>query len=124
MIKSGWKRFLQAALLSALVVILFSATTIASNNLTVHFLDVGQGDSELIQFDNKNVLIDGGEQNMGLRVESYLRDHGVSSLDLVVATHPHEDHIGGLIKVLNDFPVNSKCWIVGSPALRRPTSPS
>jgi beta-lactamase superfamily II metal-dependent hydrolase len=67
MIKSGWKRFLQAALLSALVVIIFSATTIASNNLTVHFLDVGQGDSELIQFDNKNVLIDGGEQNMGLR---------------------------------------------------------
>ena len=81
-----------------------SATAISSNNLTVHFLDVGQGDSELIQFDNKSVLIDGGVQDMGPRVESYLRDHGVSSLDIVVATHPHEDHIGGLLKVLNDFP--------------------
>jgi len=104
MIKSGWKRLLQVALLSILVAALFSATAIASNNLTVHFLDVGQGDSELIQFNNKNILVDGGVQDMGPRVESYLRDHGVSSLDIVVATHPHEDHIGGLLKVLNDFP--------------------
>ena len=105
MIKSGWKWLLQVALLLILGAALFSATAIASNNLTVHFLDVGQGDSELIQFNNKNVLVDGGVQDMGPRVESYLRDHGVSSLDLVVATHPHEDHIGGLLKVLNDFPV-------------------
>ena len=54
---------------------------------------------------------------MGLRVESYLRDHGVSSLDLVVATHPHEDHIGGLIKVLNDFPV-SRWDIMGAVPLQ------
>lgn len=44
-------------------------------------------------------------QDMGPRVESYLRHQGVSSLDLIVATHPHEDHVGGLQKVLNDFPV-------------------
>jgi len=105
MIKSDWKRLLQVALLSILVAALFSATAIASNNLTVHFLDVGQGDSELIQFNNKNILVDGGVQDMGPRVESYLRDHGVSSLDLVVATHPHEDHVGGLITILRDFPV-------------------
>jgi competence protein ComEC len=60
MIKSGWKRLLQVALLSILVAALFSASAIASNNLTVHFLDVGQGDSELIQFNNKNILVDGG----------------------------------------------------------------
>jgi beta-lactamase superfamily II metal-dependent hydrolase len=47
--RSSWKRLLQVALLSILIAILFSATVSASNNLTVHFLDVGQGDSELIQ---------------------------------------------------------------------------
>jgi competence protein ComEC len=106
MLKFGWKRLLKAALLTFLIAALFSATVSAtSNNLTVHFIDVGQGDSELIQFNNRNVLIDGGEQVMGPRVESYLRDHGVSSLDIMVATHPHSDHVGGLITVLNDTPV-------------------
>jgi competence protein ComEC len=106
MLKSGGKRLLKAALLTILIAVLFSATvSAASNNLTVHFIDVGQGDSELIQFNNKNVLIDGGEQDMGPRVESYLREHGVSSLDIMVATHPHSDHVGGLITVLNDTPV-------------------
>jgi competence protein ComEC len=76
MLKSNFKRLLQAALLSILIAALFSAAAVANNNLTVHFLDVGQGDSELIQFDNKNVLIDGGEQGMGPRVESYLREKG------------------------------------------------
>ena len=74
-------------------------------NLTVHYLDVGQGDSELIQFDGKNMLIDGGEVDMGSRVVSDLQAHGVTALDLVVATHPHSDHIGGLVTVLKTFPV-------------------
>jgi beta-lactamase superfamily II metal-dependent hydrolase len=105
MLKSGSKRLLWVAILSVFIATLFSATINASNNLTVHFLDVGQGDSELLQFNGKNVLIDGGVQEMGPRVESYLKDNGVSSLDIVVATHPHADHVGGLIAVLNDFPV-------------------
>lgn len=100
MTNSSLKRLLQVALLAVLL-----ATVSASENLTVHFLDVGQGDSELLQFNGKNVLIDGGDQDAGPKVESYLRDHGVSSLDLVVATHPHSDHIGGLLTVLKDFPV-------------------
>jgi len=99
---SNLKRLLQAALLAFLLV---AVSASASENLTVHFIDVGQGDSELIQFNNKNVLIDGGTQDAGPRVESYLRSHGVSSLNLVVATHPHEDHIGGLITTLNDIPI-------------------
>jgi competence protein ComEC len=103
--KTNFKRILQVALLAVLLVAVSAATVSASENLSVHFLDVGQGDSILLQFNNKNVLIDAGTQDMGQRVESYLRDHGVSSLDLVVATHPHEDHIGGLLKVLTDFSV-------------------
>ncbi|MFZ2471341.1 MAG: MBL fold metallo-hydrolase [Methanothrix sp.] len=103
--ESNLKRILQAALLSVLIIAVSAAAVSASENLTVHFIDVGQGDAELIQFSGKNVLIDAGTQEMGPRVESYLRSHGVSSLDLLVATHPHDDHIGGLITILNDIPV-------------------
>lgn len=82
-----------------------TATLNSTGNLTVHYLDVGQGDSELIQFAGKNILIDGGEVDMGSRVVSYLKAYNVTSLDLVVATHPHSDHIGGLAAVLRAFPV-------------------
>jgi competence protein ComEC len=103
--KSGQKRLLQVSLLSILIVAISAATVTANENLTAHFLDVGQDDSILLQFHGKNVLIDGGTEDAGPRVESYLRNHGVSSLDLLVATHPHEDHIGGLIAILNNIPV-------------------
>jgi beta-lactamase superfamily II metal-dependent hydrolase len=103
--KSNFKRILQAALLSVLIIAVSAAAVSASENLTVHFIDVGQGDSELLQFAGKNILIDGGTQDMGPRVESYLLSHGVSSLDLLIATHPHEDHIGGMITILNDIPI-------------------
>lgn len=82
-----------------------SHATNPAGNLTVHFIDVGQGDSLLIQFAGKNMLVDGGESNMGSRVVSYLKSHDVSSIDLLVATHPHSDHIGGLVTVLESFPV-------------------
>ena len=100
--KSSWSRLLQVAILLILAV---SSAALASENLTAHFIDVGQGDSILLQFNGKNILIDGGTQDMGPRVETYLRDHGVSSLDLLVSTHPHEDHIGGLITILMYLPV-------------------
>ena len=91
---SNLKRLLQVAFLAFLLV---AVSASASENLTVHFIDVGQGDSELIQFNGKNVLIDAGTQDMGPRVESYLQNHGVSSLDLLVATHPHDgDFLPGL----------------------------
>ena len=85
--KSNLKRLLQAVLFAVLLVAVSAATVSASENLTVHFIDVGQGDSELLQFAGKNVLIDGGTPEMGSRVESYLSSRGVSSLDLV-GGHP------------------------------------
>jgi len=103
MIKSNLIHYLK---IIALLILALSSIAASSENLTAHFIDVGQGDSELIQFAGKNILIDGGEQEMGGRVESYLRDHGVTSLDLMIATHPHDDHIGGLITILKDFPIN------------------
>ena len=82
-----------------------ASTTSAAENLTAHFIDVGQGDCILLQFNDKSILIDGGPAETGPRVEEYLRRQNVTSLDLLILTHPHDDHIGGLIAVLEDFPV-------------------
>jgi competence protein ComEC len=73
--------------------------------LSVYFLDVGQGDSSLVIFGNTTILIDAGEIEMGDRVVSDIRALGVTRIDLLVATHPHSDHIGGMQKVLDNFPV-------------------
>jgi len=71
--------------------------------LTVHFIDVGQGDSILIQAPLKSVLIDGGNRNDDAM--NYLAALGVEKLDIVISTHPHADHIRGLIRVLETIPV-------------------
>jgi competence protein ComEC len=73
--------------------------------LIVTFIDVGQGDSILIMLpEGLTMLIDGGSANTG--VVAYLREKGVKKIDLMVATHPHDDHIGGLIQVLEAMPVD------------------
>ncbi len=86
---------------------IIAARTLADNDgkLSVYFLDVGQGDSTLVLFSDKSILIDAGEAEMGDRVVSDLKALGVSRIDLLVATHPHSDHIGGMQKVLAAFPV-------------------
>ncbi|KAB0445067.1 MBL fold metallo-hydrolase [Lysinibacillus fusiformis] len=78
----------------------------AGHEMRVHFIDVGQGDSILIESPNgKTMLIDGGVKGAGQQVVSYLRELGVNKLDQVVATHPDADHIGGLIPVLQTIPI-------------------
>lgn len=73
--------------------------------LEIHFIDVGQGDSILILSPGgKAALIDGGEAKSGAL--DYLKSVGVRSLDLVVATHPHDDHIGALPEILKAMPVS------------------
>jgi competence protein ComEC len=77
-----------------------------SEFLDVDFINIGQGDSILIQTPNhKNILVDGGKRSEGDMVLNYLASKGVDSLDLVVATHPDADHIGGLIDVLQTIEV-------------------
>lgn len=96
---------LAASVAAALVLLL--AVLVGAAELAVHFLDVGQGDAIAIQSPaGKWILIDGGEEPQGKAVVvPYLRSQGVKSLDMVVMTHPHSDHIGGLNPVLAEIPV-------------------
>jgi hypothetical protein len=78
----------------------------SGQNLTIAFIDVGQGDSTLVIFPNaKILLIDGGERESYGKVLATLQEHGLNHVDVVVATHPHADHIGGLIDVIRNVGV-------------------
>ncbi len=72
--------------------------------LQVHFLDVGQGAAALLVSDGHAVVIDGGGRGTSSFFVAYLKEHGVTSLDAVIATHFDEDHIAGLIGAMNVFP--------------------
>jgi len=79
-------------------------TAPASNSdpgLTVYFIDVGQADSALIVCDGETMLIDGGNAADSDLIYSFLKNHGITYLDYIVATHAHEDHVGGLAGALN-----------------------
>ncbi len=79
-----------------------------ASQITVDFIDVGQGDAILIHSDEIAILIDGGTKNMGrTKVVPHIQSLDIRRLDMVVMTHPHADHIGGLIPVLEQIPVNS-----------------
>ncbi len=72
----------------------------AAPGLTVHFIDVGQGDSELLVCDGHAMLIDGGNTDQADTVAAYLTEQGIDHLDYLVCTHSHDDHAGGLAGAL------------------------
>lgn len=81
-----------------------SATKL-DNKLKVHFIDVGQGDSILIEYQQKNILIDAGPEKSTTVLLDYLNKLAIKKLDIIIATHPHEDHIGGMSEVIRKFQV-------------------
>lgn len=75
--------------------------TAQAGTLTVSWLDVGQGDAAVIQCGGQSMLIDGGKPEKSSYIYAWLQQHGLSYLDVIVATHVDEDHIGGLSGALN-----------------------
>lgn len=72
----------------------------------VHFIDVGQADSILIKNEEHSMLIDAGNNEDGVKLVNYLNELNVNNFDYVIATHAHEDHIGGMDDIINNFDVD------------------
>jgi competence protein ComEC len=108
---SALMRRLAVAALVGLVVVLTACSTVLppaerpadpANELELHFFDVGQGDAVLIRAPSgRSVLYDGGPD--GERLMALLDSAGVTSLELVIASHNHADHIGGLAEVIERY---------------------
>ncbi len=75
----------------------------ADTEMTVHYLDVGQGDCMLLACDGEYMLIDAGDNSKGTAVQNYLTKQGVKTLKYVIGTHPDADHVGGLDVILYKF---------------------
>ncbi len=76
-------------------------------DLRVYYLDVGQADSILVIDKDKTMLIDAGTNEAGNTVVNFLKEKGITRIDYLVGTHPHEDHIGGLDDVINNFEIGT-----------------
>ncbi len=87
--------------------------TEADRGLRFYAFDVGQGDSSLFVLpDGKTILIDAGPEDAGKSLLKELKRIGIKKIDLLVATHPHSDHIGGMKRVLSNFQIG-KIWDSG-----------
>ena len=73
--------------------------------LQILFFDVGQADSILISKNGQNMLIDAGKYEDGQYIAEYLKQLGITKIDYLVGTHTHEDHIGGMYKIIDEFDI-------------------
>jgi competence protein ComEC len=117
--KPGWVRrpFLWCGVMAAVLLLAGILAPLLDNDLEVVFLDVGQGDCIYIKTpDEKYILIDGGGKSASYTgtfdvgedvVVPFLLKNGVGHLDLVVMSHAHDDHIGGLVAVFENIPVRA-----------------
>jgi competence protein ComEC len=104
---TGYAAGIEAGYIDEPAVIASEENNVTPNkaDIEVHYIDVGQGDCELILAGDTSVLIDAGETEYGEKVTEYLSSLNIKKLDYVIATHPHSDHIGGLPNVINSFEI-------------------
>lgn len=77
-----------------------------NHNLNITYLDVGQADTILIQNDGHNMLIDAGNNEDGPLLVQYFKEQNITKFDYLIATHPHEDHIGGMDDIVKNFDID------------------
>lgn len=101
--------FIFVFILASLLITSYSGTntsySLKENQLYIHYIDVDQGDSILVQVNNKNLLIDAGPKSSRNDLTNYLDNLNIKSIDYVISTHPHEDHIGGMSKIIDTYDI-------------------
>ncbi len=83
----------------------YNKSTPNPREINVHFIDVGQGDAILVQVNSKNLLIDSGPKSEKEKLTEYLDSLYIPQFDYIIATHPHEDHIGNMDYIINNYKV-------------------
>ena len=74
--------------------------------MTVHFIDVGQSDATLFVHNGEVMLFDAAMASRGDELVSYIKNLGINHIDVLVLTHPHDDHMGGAAELLSNIPVD------------------
>ncbi|MBO7208350.1 MAG: MBL fold metallo-hydrolase [Clostridia bacterium] len=93
-------------LLVVLCIVFICGCTVTPDNLQVTFIDVGQGDSSVLFLPGGDVMvIDAGEKSEVGSLVAFLKSKRVKEIDVLVASHPHSDHIGGMTELLDEFDV-------------------
>ena len=102
------KTFMLSLLLAFMLVFPGSAVDVEASgqgDMAVHFIDVGQGLAILVQSGGENLLYDGGNRAHADEVVQYLKNQQVETIDYMISSHYDEDHLGGLVKCLDNFEV-------------------
>ena len=76
------------------------------SKLRVYFIDVGQAEAILLSENNHNMLIDAGNRKDGIKLVNYIKSLGIDHFDYVIGTHAHEDHVGGMYQIINNFNID------------------
>lgn len=112
--KFKYKNYKGLKVLFFIFIIIISFSFLTQNNsnnyknkMIVHYIDVGQGDSILIQVNNKNLLIDSGPSSNRKDLLSYLEKLNIKKFDYIIATHPHEDHIGNMDTIIKRYNIGN-----------------
>ena len=84
---------------------LYSNINIDNSKLNIFYFNVGQADSSLIMYEGKTILIDAGNGSDGEEILNLINAKGIDKIDYLIGTHIHEDHIGGMTDIINNFPV-------------------